>query len=98
MEATVRVPIGPEWDLKDSCLWFEIALKAGPVLCRIDAQCFMNSLGATSPSGAACRTAFVAARPRILALALAQAEAGHLSSRPSMRRPFVWLTEKDFAS
>jgi len=30
--------------------------------------------------------------------ALAQAEAGHLSSRPYMRRPFVWLTEKDFAS
>jgi Protein of unknown function (DUF1488) len=89
---------GPLWDIKESCLWFEIAYKSGRVLCRIDALCFMNSLGAKSPSGAACRAAFDEARPRIHALALTQAEAGHLNSRLNVGRKFVWLTEKDFAA
>jgi hypothetical protein len=93
------MPLLPEpgWDLKESCLWFEIAYKAGFVLCRIDALCFMNSLGAKSSSESACRAAFNRARPRIHALALTQTEAGHLKSLPGMLRRFVWLTDKDFA-
>jgi hypothetical protein len=93
VEATV-----PLWDIKESCLWFEIAYKAGRVLCRIDALCFMNSLGVKSPSGTACRAAFEAAKPRIHGLALTQAEAGHLNPHPSKLRRFVWLTDKDFAA
>jgi hypothetical protein len=87
----------PGWDLKESCLWFEIPCKAGLVLCRIDSLCFMNSLGARSPAEIACRGAFRAAKSRIHALALTQAEAGHLDSLPGMLRKFVWLTDKDFA-
>ena len=98
VEATMPLATGPLWDTKESCLWFEIAYKSGRVLCRIDALCFMNSLGAKSPSGAACRAAFDEARPRIHALALTQAEAGHLNSRLNVGRKFVWLTEKDFAA
>ncbi len=88
----------PLRDTKESFLWFEIDHKAGRVLCRIDALCFMNSLGVKSPSGTACRAAFEAAKPRIHALALTQAEAGHLKPHRSKLRRFVWLTDKDFAA
>src|SRR5216684_2610140 len=50
-EATMPLATGPLWDIKESCLWFEIAYKSGRILCRIDALCFMNSLEAKSLSG-----------------------------------------------
>ena len=88
----------PDWDFKESCMWFEVPYNAGRVLCRIDGRCFMNSLGATSTSPMACRVAFVKLKPRIHAVALTQVEAGRLDSLPSLVREFVWLTDNDFAS
>jgi hypothetical protein len=87
----------PEWNLNDGCLWFETPYKAGHVLCRIDASCFIKSLGAKTASGISCRAAFEAAKPHIHAQALTQIEAGRLNFLPKMSRRFVWLTDKDFA-
>jgi hypothetical protein len=98
VEVAMPLTAEPDWDLEQSCMWFEIPLKTGSVLCRIDGRCFMNSLGATSTSPMACRVAFVKFKPRIHAVALTQVEAGHLDSLPNMLRRFVWLTEKQFAS
>ena len=97
VEATMPLATGPLWDIKESCLWFEIAYESGLVLCRIDALCFIKSLGAKSASGIACRAAFEAAKPHIHAQALTQVEAGRLNFLPKMNRRFVWLTDKDFA-
>jgi hypothetical protein len=98
VEATMPLAMHPEWNVYDSCLWFETPYKAGHVLCRIDAQCFIKSLGAKSASGIACRAAFDAAKPRIHARALTQVESGRLDFLPKMVRRFVWLTDKDFAA
>jgi hypothetical protein len=88
----------PEWDFKESCMWFEVPYGAGRILCRIDGRCFMDSLGPKSTSPMACRQAFQSAKSRIHASALVQVEAGHLDSLPKMVRKFVWLTEKQFLS
>jgi hypothetical protein len=90
-------PIAPVWDTAESCMWFEVAYKVHTVLCRIDTRCFRNSLGATSISEGACRLALRAQWPRIHAVALRQAEAGHLESKPGLLRRFVWLTDRSFA-
>jgi hypothetical protein len=92
----VTPPNAPSWDTAESCMWFEVAYKAHTVLCRIDARCFRNSLGATSVSEGACRVALRSQWRRIHVIALRQAEAGHLDSHPKQQRRFVWLTEKDF--
>ena len=90
-------PSPPTWDTGESCMWFEIAYKAHTILCRIDALCFQTSLGATSVIEGACRVALRAQWPRIHAIALSQAVAGNLESQPSPTRPFVRLTDKNFA-
>ena len=93
----MALPNAPAWDTVESCMWFEIAYKAHTILCRIDALCFRTSLGATSVSEGACRGALKAHWSRIKALALSQAEAGHLDSKTGILRRFVWLTNKSFA-
>jgi hypothetical protein len=98
VEATMPLAMQPEWNFNDSCLWFETPYKTGHVLCRIDALCFIKSLGAKSASGISCRAAFEAAKPHIHAQALTQVEAGRLNFLPKMNRRFVWLTDKDFAA
>ncbi len=90
-------PSPPTWDTVESCMWFEIAYKAHTILCRIDALCFQKYLGATSVAEGSCRVALRAQWRRIHAMALSHAEAGHLESKPSLMRRFVWLTDKNFA-
>ena len=93
----MTLPNAPAWDTVESCMWFEIAYKAHTILCRIDALCLQKSLGATSVSEGSCRVALRAQWRRIHAMALSHAEAGHLESKPSLMRRFVWLTDKSFA-
>jgi hypothetical protein len=93
----MALPNAPAWDTDELCIWFEIAYKAHTILCRIDASCFQTSLGAASVTEGACRVALRAQWPRIHAVALSQAEAGNLESKPSLMRRFVWLTDKSFA-
>ena len=90
-------PSTPTWDTGESCMWFEIAYKAHTILCRIDALRIQKSLEANAVSEGACRVALRAQWPRIHAIALSHAEAGHLESKPSLMRRFVWLTDKSFA-
>ena len=89
---------GPDWDFKEKCVWFEIQLYDGVILCRIDSSCFLNSLGADYASPVACRRTFERDRERILALACAQANAGHLETMAGDIRKFVWLRDEHFAS
>ena len=93
----MTLPNAPAWDSAEPCMWFEIAYRAHTILCRIDALCFFNSLGATSASEGACRVALRAQWRRIYTVALSQAEAGHLDTQPSLTRRFVWLTDKSVA-
>src|SRR5471032_3296727 len=97
VERTMALPTPPEWDAGERCVWFEIAYKAHTILCRIDALTFVNSLGATSVSEGACRSALKSQWKRIHAAALSQAEASHFESTPNLVRRFVWLTDKSFA-
>ena len=93
----MALPSAPAWDTAESYIWFEIAYKAHTILCRIDALCLQKSFGSTAMSEGACRVALREQWPRIHAMALSQAEAGHLESQPSLMRRFVRLTEKSFA-
>jgi hypothetical protein len=79
----MSLPNAPAWDTTESCMWFEIAYKDYTMLCRIDAPCFQKSLMATAVSEGAWRAALRAQWPRIRAIALSQADAGHLESHPS---------------
>jgi hypothetical protein len=60
-----RTHISAVYGVKESCLWFEIPSKSGNVLCWIDAQRFVTSLGAKSLAEIARRLAFNNAKPRI---------------------------------
>jgi hypothetical protein len=91
----------PDWDFKEKYVWFEIQLHDDVVLCRIDSSCFLSSLGtlgAGYASPVTCRRAFERDRERILAVACAQANAGHLEAMASDLRKFVWIRDKHFAS
>jgi hypothetical protein len=96
-EIPMALPSAPAWDTAESCMCFEIASKTHTILCRIDALCFQKSLKAAAASEGACRVALRAQWPRIHAIALSQAEAGHFESQPSQMRRFVGLTHRSFS-